>query len=176
MMILHGEINTAIHSSLEDLRNIYDMTAQWLEEYPDFEEGASISESIGTALEYYETEDDDEEESISFAVSTESAATVLNFIDDIAQEYPEAEIAVAAKIIYPNTESTEYFSYFSPKGENTVFAMPEDPFCDENHIIAEVDQWDGWDEEEKGETDDENYLLTTDWGFPEDADWIDFIN
>ena len=38
MMILHGEINTAIHSSLEDLRNIYDMTAQWLEEYPDFEE------------------------------------------------------------------------------------------------------------------------------------------
>ena len=54
--------------------------------------------------------------------------------------------------------------------------MAEDPFCDENHIIAEVDQWDGWDEEEKSETDDENYLLTTDWGFPEDADWIDFIN
>ena len=161
MMILHGDINTAIHSSLEDLRNIYDMTCDWLEEYPDFEEGASISESIGTALEYYETEND-EEESISF-------------INDIAQEYPETEIAVAARVIYPNTESAEYFSYFSEKGESTIFVMAEDPFCDENHIIAEVDQWDGWDEE-KSETDDENYLLTTDWGFPEDADWIDFIN
>lgn len=180
MKKVYGTFNTAIKGSLEDLRGLSILVNEWVKEYPSFDEVSQMAEAIETELDMYSSESDDSEGVITFSVSTELSSAVLNFINDMAEAYPETETAVAAKVIYPQSNSAEYFAYYSEAGEETIFAAAEDPFSDENHVYADEDDWyeDDWKKEYEYERSilkgKDDYLTDIDWGFPEDAEWIPF--
>ena len=111
MKKVYGTFNTAIKGSLEDLRGLSMLVNEWVKEYPSFDEVSQMAEAIETELDMYSSESDDSEGVITFSVSTELSSAVLNFINDMAEAYPKTETAVAAKVIYPHSNSAEYVAY-----------------------------------------------------------------
>ncbi|MGN0133815.1 MAG: BRCT domain-containing protein [Anaerotignum sp.] len=179
-MRLYGDIHVAMHGELGVLREVAALIDQWMDEYPHFDEVGEMAEGIGEELQYYRKDTAEEMATVALEISTESSGAVLVFLNDMVETYPQMEMAVAAKIIYSVSDAIEYFAYYSPVGESTIFAAAEDPFCDENRVIAEEREWDddNWTDEEEYEEDgfeeDEEYLSILDWGFPEEAEWIPF--
>ncbi|MGN0136446.1 BRCT domain-containing protein [Anaerotignum sp.] len=172
-MRLYGDIHVAMHGELGVLREAAKLANQWMEEYPDFDEVGEMAEGIEEELQYFRKDADEEMATVVLKISTESSGAVLVFLNDMAEAYPQMEMAVAAKIIYSVSDATEYFAYYSPAGESTIYAAPEDPFCDENRVIAEERDW-YEDEYEEDFDEDGEYLTIVNWGFPEEAEWIPF--
>lgn len=172
-MRLHGDIHAALHGEWETLKDVASLVEQWLEEYPQFDEIGKMAEGIETALEEAVAT---EEGTAVLEIPTEMTGTVLVFLNDLAEQYPELEMAVAARIINAASERVEYYGYYSPAEETTIFATPEDPFCRENRVLPENrGDWEqeAWETETAWEPG-EAYLETLDWGFPEEAEWIPF--
>lgn len=175
-MRLHGDIHAALHGEWEILKEVAGLVQQWLEEYPQFDEIGRMAEGIETALEEAEATEATEEGTAVLEIPTEMTGTVLVFLNDIAEQYPEIEMAVAARIINAASDRVEYYGYYSPAEETTIFAAPEDPFCHENRVLPQKrGAWEqeAWETEAVWEPE-EAYLERLDWGFPEEAEWIPF--
>ena len=177
-MRLYGDIHVAMHGELEILKAVYELIDEWVDEYPHFEEIGIIAEAVGRELEEQEDEEEDAVVTLEWKITTESSAVVLVFLNDMVEAYPQMELAVAAKFIYATTGATEYFAYYSPEDSSTIFAAAEDPFSDENRVIAAERDWyeDDWGEDDGYEraASGKNFLYTVDWEFPEEAEWIPF--
>ena len=176
-MRLYGDIHVAMHGELDVLREVLKLVLQWVDEYPHFDEVEEMAEAITEELQQYESDAEDTVATLTWKISTESSGPVLVFLNDMVEAYPQMELAVAAKLIYPNSHATEYFAYYSPEGETTIFAAAEDPFSDQNRVISREKDWyeDDWPEDGYEEnTSGRDAFYDVEWDFPEEAEWIPF--
>ena len=76
------------------------------------------AEDLLIPVEYLRSIPKDQIETIKFDVDT--GLDVLDCMDKIANAIPEIEIAIAAEVEFSVTETVGFFSYFSPRGDNSI--------------------------------------------------------
>ncbi len=120
-----GDFQVGIHGSGALMQDIPDVIENWVktlpEDYinPEVESEAKyISSMLQNRLE--SIPNTEEEATLTWDHFSNIALVVLDFINQIAKTHPRLEIAVGVEITFSVTDTTDYYSFYSPVGSDTI--------------------------------------------------------
>ena len=126
-----GDFQVGIHGSGALMQDIPKVIENWVKTLPENyinKEVKSEADYISSMLrEKLKAIPNTEEEAVlKWDHFSNIALVVLDFINQIAKAHPQLEIAVGVEITFSVTDTTDYYSFYSPTGSDTICELRED--------------------------------------------------
>ncbi len=126
-----GDFQVGFYGSGALMQDIPESIISWLKTLPDDyindeveKEAQYISDMLKDKIK--SISDSDEDVELEWDNFSNIALVVLDIINNIAKTHPDIEIAVGVEITFSVTDTTDYFSYYSPAGSDTICKSRKD--------------------------------------------------